>query len=48
MQDSTWNAALEQVLKTVDARIAATPQPAGQEALRRLREDLLLLLRPQL
>jgi hypothetical protein len=46
--NESWNSAVDQVLRTIAARIIATRQPAAREALRRLSEDVRLLAKPQI
>ena len=45
--DESWNSAIDQVSRTIAARIIATTHPAAREALRRLSEDVRLLAKPQ-
>jgi hypothetical protein len=48
VDDRAWNAALQEVLETIDARLTLPLPPAVHEALTKLRDAVLILLRPQL
>lgn len=48
MDEHTWNTTLHELIETLDAKVSAAPGASATEALRQLRDALVMLLRPQM